>query len=109
MSSESDEFDNTCFDSDEEGLFKTVKHGPECDPYRSDTDIFNPPFHVYCIYIIKCKLSFSRDDPKGFESIPTLPDNESEDDEEVFMDNWFYFVHLCNSGPSLRDWSCLFV
>ena len=41
MSSESDEFDNTCFDSDEEGLFKTVQHGPECDPYRSDTDVFH--------------------------------------------------------------------
>ena len=43
MSSESDESDHTCFESesDEEGLYKTVQQGPEFDPYRSDTDIFH--------------------------------------------------------------------
>ena len=40
MSSESDESDHTV--SDEDGLYTTVQqgcNGPECDPYRSDTNI----------------------------------------------------------------------
>ena len=51
-------------------------------------------FHHVCIDIVLNAI-MSRDDPKGPGPIPTLPENDSEDEEEVVTENLFHFVLIC--------------